>query len=388
MRALVGLATALLCALALGVFAQAAGAPVIPIAGIAGGDVRVVATLRTADGGAILLARVASSPGDAQGRVIVARLEADGSLDLAYGDAGLVTLPVGAGALPTALAVEPARGDAWIGLSTGHSGAGMIVALDTHGRPASAFGAHGILTLAGGDAGGPLALDWRANRLLLAAGTSPCRGCRLSVRDAIRGTALRTATLARGALGPPGCSTAVGGAVFTAADRETVTTDATGDGCASVILTLGPALEPLGRGAAVAGARTSLATAGGGSSWGCLATAGPGGVRISAYAGSRTSAPAAAPPGTVLALAPIAEGACAALIGERGGGIVAQMAAGDRRTLTDRVPAGVAPAALFRCHQHLLVVGTAGAAGHRSAVVLPVTVRRGAASIAVSTGCR
>lgn len=387
MRVLGGVLS-MLCALALGAL-DAAGAPlVIPIAGLSGGDVQVVQTLRTADGGAILLARLASSAGSSQGRVLVARLQADGALDLAYATSGIATLPVDGRALPTALAINPVRGDAWIGVSVGHGGAGQIVGLDAQGGLLRSFGSRGILALAPAESGGPAALDWRSDLLLIAAGASPCRGCVLSIRSAVTGHEAHSVTLSPRSLGGTQCGAMVATAVFAATGRETVTTETSRHGCASSLLALGGDLRPVSGAATVAGASTSLAIDGGGAQWGCIGTAGSGGVRISAYSGSSVSQPAAAPAGSLLALAPIARGACAGLIEAKGGDVVAQMASGERSAVTDRVPSGVAASAIFRCHQHLLVVGSTGSPGHRAAVVLAVAVRRGGASAAAGTGCR
>src|SRR5579862_1439558 len=195
MRALarIVLASVLLGAAAL---AGAATTPLlIPIGGLAGGSVQPLIALRTADGGAILLARVASSSTAATGRLVVARLEADGALDLGYGSEGLVALPLDPRAVPTALAVDPAHGDSWIGASIGRGGPGVIVRLGAYGQLAHQFGSGGVLALPAADAGGPAALDWRSDRLLIAAGVSPCRGCALSVRSAITGHVIRSAGL-------------------------------------------------------------------------------------------------------------------------------------------------------------------------------------------------
>ncbi len=375
--------------LALVTLASAASAPpVIPVAGLSAGAVQPLATLRTSDGGAILVARLAQTPTAAQGRIVVVRLLADGAPDLSYGTEGLVQLPLDARALPTALAVSPLRGDAWVGAGVGHGGAGAIVALDANGALRRAFGSHGILDLPAADAGGPAALDWSAGRLFVAAGTSPCRGCRLSALSDVTGRPLHQTTLAPAALGPAGCGASVSSAAFVGSGREMLATDAAKHGCVGTLVSLGANLVPAGGpGQGPPGSAGALVADGGGASWGCIASASPAGVQISSYSGMSVSAPASAPGGSLVALAPIAQRACGALIATRSGGVVAQMASGDRAAVTARVPAGVAPSAIFRCHQHLLVIGVQGASGRRTAVVLPFAVRRGASSAALTTGC-
>jgi hypothetical protein len=74
------------------------------------------------------------------------------------------------------------------------------------------------------------------------------------------------------------------------------------------------------------------------------------------------------------------------------------MGTGDGRSVVDRLPAAIAPLAMFRCHQHLLVIGSTRSGAERAAVLTPVPVRRGefairasrasaAALSASSTGC-
>jgi hypothetical protein len=400
-RATVIAFAALLLLLAGSALDALAGDLTIPIPGLAGSGIEVAGALRTDDGGAVVAARIVERGGSSRGRILSARLLADGDVDLAYGHEGLSTLHLNPRLEPTALAIDPATGDAWIGARVGQTGAGEIVALDGRGALRKGFGAAGVLALPAADDGGPVALAWRPGALLIAAGESPCRGCSLSLRDPRTGAVTAAATLPASDLSPPGCSgTAVTSAVFASAVSELVATrTAGGSGCTASVLALGPKLAPT----APAGPPPTLAdpdassillsSSGSGS---CLAGTDPARILIAAYAGASARTAAVAPAGMLISLVSLGPGACGALIKAAGAPArVAQMSTGDRRAVVDRLPDAIAPLAMFRCHQHLLVIGSTPSAGWRAAVIAPVPVRRGEFAVrasatalaASSTGC-
>lgn len=384
-RFLTGLIAALVAVMAGGALA---GAVVkVPVPGLSGRSLAIAGALRTADGGGIIAARSGRN-------VTVARVQADGAVDLAYGTLGLVTPAAGAGASPTALAIDPASGAAWVGAVGGAARrSGAVIALDGSGAPQRRFGPSGARGLPTGT-GGPATLAWFGGRLLVAAGTLPCRGCVVSLLNATTGHVERSAALPADALAPLGCHPAVTSAAF---DRvgPLVSTSASGRGCAAAVVQLSWNLRPAGPYAPPAPqigdsrARSALIVANNRSF--CLSASGPSSVLLSA---GRRWAPASAPMGKVLSLVPLGPGACAALITTQHGGVVAQMATGERRTLVKHVPSGVAPLAMFRCNHHLLIVGASVSGSRRIAVIVPVAVARGsfaavhkASAARVTTGC-
>jgi hypothetical protein len=391
-----------LCVLLAGpVLGALAAQVVVPIPGLTGGHIQVAGALRTNDGGAILASRITNGGDSSRGRMVVARLLADGALSLAYGSEGLSTLRVSAQLRPTALAIDPASGEAWIGARIGQTGRGEIIALNGNGARRRSFANEGVLRLPAADDGGPVALAWRQGALLIAAGETPCRGCSLSIRDPRTGRLITSSTLSPENLAPSGCHVAVTAAVFVSVNAEFLTTrTAARSGCASLILALGSDLQPVGSPGPPApalpdpGASASVIATSGGAS--CIATTAPSHTGISPYATGSAGTAANAPAGSLTGLVPLGPGSCAALIRTpRGQATVAQMTSGDAHALTDRVPPAVTALAMFRCNQHLLVVGATGSAGRQSAVIVPVPVRRGKfaaqASIAsahpLSTGC-
>jgi hypothetical protein len=388
---------AALCLLLTGpvVLALAGGRTVVPIAGLTGPGIQVAGALRTNDGGAILAVRILNRFGSSRGRILAARLRADGSLTLAYGSEGLSTLDLGHSLQPTALAIDPATGDAWIGTRIGGSGPAEIVALDSRGGLRESFGRRGVLRLPAGDDGGPVALAWRHGALLIAAGETPCRGCSLSVRNPASGRLIAAGSLSAAELAPAGCGGAsVASAVFVGRQIELTTRAAPGSRCHALILALGRNLLP----AASAGppapsppGSTSIviSTSEAGS---CIAGSDSRRIAVSPLTYGTSAGVAAAPPGRLVALVPLGARSCAALIQTpRGRATVAQMSAGDHRAVTEVLPAAIAPLSMFRCHQHLLVIGATDSGHEHAAVIVPVPIRRGkfaAIASAASTGCR
>jgi hypothetical protein len=369
-----------------GLVAEAA-APAVPIPGLSGPNIEAAGALRTQDGGAILAVRIADAPGSARGRVITSRLLADGALSLAYGTDGTSTLSVDPKLRPTAVAIDPRTGDTWVGARIGDTGTGEIIAVDGSGHRRKRFGTGGVLRLPPADAGGPVALAWSRRALLIAAGRAPCRGCSISLRDPGTGGRISAVQLSTAQLSPTACDTAaVASAVFLNADTEAVTTSTGGGrGCAT-------STQAFDRNLGLAGstgpppaltsdpAPITSVIAGSGTS-GCIAGIDPTRIVISSYAPGSTSMGATAPAGKLVALVPIASGSCAALIKtSRRGATVAQMSAGNRHALTNRLAAGVVPLAMVRCHRHLLVIGARRAQGQETGVIVPVPVRRGSAA--------
>jgi hypothetical protein len=137
-----------------------------------------------------------------------------------------------------------------------------------------------------------------------------------------------------------------------------------------------------------------------GSGAACVAGAGPAGIAVGPLAGAgavgvagftRVLAGAAA---ALVAVVPLGAGACGVLVQRPGRPAeVFQTAAGSAGAAITALPAGLVPLAMFRCHQHLLVIAASGPAGDESAALVPVPLTRGpfAAAAAVrsipTTGC-
>jgi hypothetical protein len=149
---------------------------------------------RTADGGAVLLVRIPHRPGGSAGTTLTARVDAEGRLDLGYGYEGVARLHLGRGVVTTALAVDPATGDAWIGARNARRS--IISRIDGTGHRQPGFGGRGVVTLPAVDDGGVRALAWRDGQLLIAAGArSGCAGCALTLLNAANGRLLARATV-------------------------------------------------------------------------------------------------------------------------------------------------------------------------------------------------
>jgi hypothetical protein len=403
LRRLAVLWVASLCLLAAGSVLALGGAPAVPIPGLTGSAIEVPGALRTNDGGAVLAARILDRRGSSRGRIATARLLADGALSLAYGREGVSNLHVDPRLQLTALAIDPGSGEAWIGARVGKAGPGEILAVDGRGDLRAGFGQRGVLRLPAADDSGPVALAWRPSALLIAAGAPPCRGCSLSIRDPTTGALRQAGTLPAADLAPPQCGEpAVTSAVFSSAATELVAArTAGGSGCAASVLTLGQDLKPAGPSSpptpAVADPHATAAVVSASSGGLCIAATDPLRILIAPYPPTSGAGGAVAPRGTLLALVPLGSGSCAALIRTSGGrASVAQMSSGDRRAVIDRLPAAIAPLAMFRCHQHLLVIGATRRGREQAALVAPIPIRRGtfsarasAAALATpSTGCR
>ncbi len=363
------------------------------------------------------MARVGAQRGSQQGSNIAAELQADGALDLAYGNSGLATLQASLSFIPTALAINPETGESWVGGEA--NGNSEVLALTGSGTQQTGFGTGGVLRLAAGTGATVAALAWRSGHLLVAAGTaSGCSGCELTLLNATSGQTLTSRQLTSAALGGTGCASAtVTSVVFSGTDGALVGARVpTGSGCSATVVALGPTLDPTVAGpsapsTADPGASTSadpvgpttagvpasadtLASSDGST---CLGEATDHDLRLSTYAGRQAAqviAPSTA--ASVVAVVPLGATACSALI-EQGGhsALVAQTDSSGAAPTFTRLPAAFTPQAMFRCHQHLLALGTRRSGNRRAAEIVPVPIRRGpfaaagatAADVAATTGC-
>jgi hypothetical protein len=376
MRWLVGGALAATAAAGAGL---AADPPTFPISGLEGRELRVGGVQRTSDGGALIGAAVERA-GRGGWRPAVIRLRVDGTVDLAYGSAGISTPPAVEPAVVTALTADPVTGAAWVGLAVGRPPRAEVIALDGHGNRNRRFGRRGTLDL--GAEPGPTAIAWAPHRLLVANGRDPCAGCQLALIDPATG-----ATLARGSL-PGECSGgAVSGAAFTADSLALVGLNGSGGaGCPAALTTVSVAgwrgaaapatstAQPLG-----ANAARELVGVGGGSV--CLAASSPDATLFGPYltaGGSVTVSRGAA--GRLIAVVSLGQNACGVLIAAGRHGLVLQASAAHRTATVDPLSRAVTPLGMFRCQSHLVVIGARHAGGRAYGVVAVVPVRRGSAA--------
>lgn len=339
---------------------------VFDIPGVSGKRIEVGGVSRLSDGGGIVAAAIA-------GRALAVRLSADGTVDLAYGAEGIARPPLGADLRATALAIDPANGDAWIGFAAGEHGRSEIVALDGHGRLLRRFGRAGVLHLG---AGSPTALAWRGNRLLVAAGTRPCAGCVISVLNSTTGRLIHESRLdATYTSGKRTCTIAgVTSATFGLASGATLGTRAASDRCTGELIVYSPP-QPPGTVPVLAPRPSPVVDVAGT----CTAVSGPSGTVIGS---------ARAPRGQIVSVVALDDGACAALIIPKGypAAMVLQAPSGQREANSYAIPTGISPLGMFRCHQHLLVIGKRGRTG--VVVVVPVTAGpHAAAAETAAAGC-
>lgn len=364
--------------------ALGSGGPEFPIPGFAASQLQVGGISRLDDGGGLIAGSLANRAQPATWHPVIARLMADGSVDLGYGSEGISTPRVGTNMRATSLAINSRTGDAWIGAASGQGGHGAIIALSRHGSRQSHFGRHGILAL--GATNQPVALAWGPNQLLVASGTQPCTGCRLTVIDPATGSPTGAGELAPDALtGIPGCTT---GSITSAVlvDSHTAELAFRGPGpCTPELVTV--TIPGAGTGGSV---RATMTTALGAAastdlvaafqSDTCVATSSPASTALGPFqASSGTFTPTGAPGGRLIALVALGQGACAALIDTgRGSGAVVVQASPQLPGLTrDAVPRSVDSLGMFRCHAHLLVIGARTKNRERAGVVAVVPVRRG-----------
>ena len=345
--------------------------PIFPIPGLAGRSISVGGVARTSTGGAIIAAT--ENAGTSTQRVAIARLNVDGTVDLAYGARGITQAGLGAGAEATAVAINPASGGAWVGVRT-PSGASEIVALDGAGNRVATFGSGGVVRLARALQSGPRALAWRSGELLVAAGTSPCAGCRIAQLDASTG---RTSASQQLSWSTPCPVRSVTSAVFTTSGNAMFGTTAR---CGAPIMALhGPQglSVPATRATMVAGSGARL----------CEAEVLPGAIDVAAAGTHGVHAPA----GRLIGLTSLGGGACAALIypARSRHAVVVQTGPGSGPAASSTpLPGAIQPLAISRCNQHLLVIGDEPSGGTRRGAVAVVPVREGPHAAAAKAAAR
>jgi len=388
----------LACVVALvagGAIVADAGALIVPIPGVDGPSIRLVAALRTEDGGAILVAWIRPAHASGTGTTLTARLDAEGRLELGYGYEGVAALPLGPTVIPAALAVDPATGEAWIGAMDGTRA--EIIAVSSTGQEQPGFGRRGVVDLPAVDDGGVRALAWRSGELLVAAGArGRCTGCVLTVLKGSSGAPVARTTITPAAT----CTGAV-------ADTRVALTNANGAlvatsvpnpaACTPAVLAFDDRLVPTGSKPlphlpAQALRSLVLTPESGGT---CVAGTGPAGISVWPLGARRSSLLVSGASARLIALVPLGGGACGALLARaRRSGEVAQTAPSSSAPSTSVVPASLAPLAMFRCHQHLLVIAADGPVGDQAAVIVPIRIGRGPFAAATgasrsmpSTGC-
>jgi hypothetical protein len=364
--------------------AQARAPLVLGIPGLSSHKIAVEGVQRLDDGGALIAATLRPRRTSRPSRVALVRMLGDGSLDLAYGRLGISTPPLGdAGAI--ALAVNPATAEAWIGVRR-RLNRGEIVAVDGQGGAVRGFGRAGRIELR---AGVPQAIAWRTGQLFVAMGNGSCQGCTVALVNGATGAAGPMRRLDPSALvvsSPPCAARSISSALFTTGGNVLLGVDATGPGCAAALDEASPAkLIATGNGMTVTApfSRTVrndvLARLGGQT---CVAGSGSRGTEFGALAPHGTARPAfRGPAGPVVGVVALGRGACALLVRAHDGGIVLQADARHHVT-RDAVPRRIEPLGMFRCHHHLLIIGST-ARGSGQVVVIPV--RRGPYAGAIAT---
>jgi hypothetical protein len=171
---------------------------------------------------------------------------------------------------------------------------------------------------------------------------------------------------------------AVTSAAFTPDGGGEFGTAAVGPGCSASLVSYAPPAVPSAQPTLFGGVFPLIDLAGQGRDL-CLTASGPSKTLLGT---------ATAPAGRLIAATPLGDGACAALIKPHGypAAMVLQARKGQHLANSYAIPRTVAPLGLFRCHQHLLVVGRRG----RNAVVVVVPVTAGPHASAASTaaaGC-
>jgi hypothetical protein len=370
--------------------AEATPLPVLDIPGLAARQISVAGVGRLDDGGALVAGTVSSGSGARTGRVAVVRLQADGTVDLSYGDAGISTVGLHPGVRATSMAIDPRTGQSWVGVAIGFRGDGAVIAFDPSGHRRMRFGHAGALQLRTAGAGGPAALAWRRGALLVAAGRLPCRGCNVSIRDPASGALLAARGLTQTDLsGSAGCvGSTVTSAAFAPRRQALIATRSAGHtGCGARVLVFKPtstAARDALKTMTVAAFRPPIVTSAVSAfvTRLCVAGASRSATEVGPFVPGRQFAPSArGPSGNLLTVVPLGGGACATLVASihRSGGFVVQAAAGEQHRSLIFLPRGVQALGMFRCHQHLLVIGSRPAAAGRAGVIVVVPLRRGIA---------
>jgi hypothetical protein len=374
-----------LAALSVGAAAASSGPTVLSIPGLTARKLEVGGVGRLSDGGALIAGSASDRARSPAWQPVVVRLLVDGSIDLGYGTQGIARPRIGADRSATSMAVDSGSGNGWVGI-TGRAGGGAILALNRTGQRLRRFGRDGILDL--GPAAPPVALAWLSGRLLVAAGTAPCAGCRLALINSSTGKAV-----GRGELTPAqlsGTATCTGGSVTSAVLIGSRTVEVAFRGSGTCVGGLATVMIPdgaihgavrvtrtLSLGVSSRASRELIASSG---SHICAAAStptatilGPVAIRRHLFTGSTAQA------GRLVSLVALGPGACAALITSprHRGGLVLQASVQRPRASQDFLPGSVTPLGMFRCHAHLVAIGSRVSTGGRGGVVVVVPVRRG-----------
>jgi hypothetical protein len=397
-RAVVAIAAALTTA---GAAADAGAAMrVVDVPGVSGRSVQIAAAGRLADGGAIVAGTI--TPGGsrrARPRIVVVRLRHDGLIDTSFGSSGVVTVQLArgdgrAGSRATSVAVNPGSGRSWIGAAVGGNATGAVLALDGRGRRLTRFGSQSVVRF-DGDATAPVALAYGGGRLAVAATRRPCSGCQVLLLDpssgarrgqqalapvpdanagACPGAAVGSLALVganRLVLGGSGGANATGAAAAACPARLVVRDgslravaiwDPGDEAQRTIVAAAGPPLD-LCAGIERDGAARLVRVAAG--------AAGPAAVTLP----KRTWTPVT---GTLAGVVPLGDHACGALLRRAGKPArVLQASNADAKPSVTEVPAGLRAGAIYRCKQHVLVVGTrhVGGADRASVAVTAITRR-------------
>jgi hypothetical protein len=379
-RFLRALGAALLIALVYGTSAHAA--VIVPLPGLTGSGMAIPAAQRTDTGGGVILAATGAG-------VTLARVEADGTPDLAYGTLGLAQIRVPADFTPTSLAVDPRTGTAWIAGSTGDRA--LIAAVSPSGATESRFGTRGVLTLPASIVT-VRSIDWRAGALLVTGANPDCAGCQLTELAPASGRRIASGTVTAAELTGNCAAVRDTGAVWLGASILLATTQ-DGRRCRAQTVELPRLTGRLATVTRFAPAITQsihLAEAGGQI---CEAGEGSSGISLWGQGQTRATRLSRRGDGELGAIVPVGGGACAALVRVPGAGAaVFQIAAGGAAAARTAVPAGFDAQTMYRCNAHLLVVGTVAQQAEILAVPLSqgphvahATIRR--AQFTRTTGC-
>jgi hypothetical protein len=384
-------ASTLLACAASGATRATAAVRVVDVPGVAGRSVQISAAGRLADGGAIVAGTVTPDRKGARARLVVMRLRHDGLVDRSFGDAGVVEAQLargsgGSGSRATAVAVDPARGRSWIGASIGRANAGAVLALDGGGHRLKGFGSSAVVRLKG-DASAPTALAFGGGRLAVAATTQPCAGCQVLVLDPASGARRALSPLAPVADGAPaGCPQARLDSLALPGSDRLVLGGSGGAACPTRIVVRDGALAPVSVWDAGGEPQRLVVAAAGTPLDLCVGIQNAGAVRLARVpAGTAGPAPVAIPgptyapvAGTLGGVVPLGDGACGALLLHDGKpASVLQASAGDAHPAITSLPAGLRAGAIYRCNQHVLVVGARRSNGvERASVAVTMITRR------------
>ena len=404
---------------------------VVDVPGVSGRSVQIAAAGRLADGGAIVAGTLTPSGGRrrARPRIVVVRLRHDGLIDASFGESGVVTAQLArgdgrAGSRATSVAVDPARGRSWVGAAVGGNEAGAVLALDSRGRRVTRFGTGSVVRF-DGDATAPVALAYGGGRLAAAATRRPCRGCQVLLLDP--GTGARrgqqalapvpdvnagrcpgavlgslalagasrivlggsggAATAGAAAAGGAGAAAGAGAArgAAAAAGAAAAGGAAAGDACSARLVVRDGSLRPVAvQDPGDDASRTVVAAAGPPLDL-CVGIEARGAARlVRVAAGAQGPAATALPKrtwtpvaGTLAGVVPLGDRACGALLRRAGKpAFVLQASNGSGKPSVTEAPAGLRAGAIYRCKQHVLVVGTRRRGGVDRASVAVTSIAR------------